>query len=303
MFFFKRKNKPVQAEQAAPDSQSPHIDVLQSGKQHQKLPSVSFSGSVVSTVGCVRTNNEDNYILDGHMNDYSSDHSKVSVSGSDTIGSWHFAGVFDVMGVGDKGEIAAQTTARIFLKATSLINDSSSKSNVDLILRNAFLEANNAIVALRRECNVFGTTGTVLYTNMEEFKIFHLGDSRAYLIRKGDLFQLTYDQTLAQLKVEAGLYSEDDPRAEADKHKLTEFIGKDSTCEHIQPLESQWIAIQKDDRILLCSDGLYSMCSDAEMMQILRQADKIDILVQKLADAACHNGGEDNVTCVIVEIS
>ena len=60
--------------------------------------SFKFSGTVVSDVGCVRTNNEDNYILGKYMNTNSSDHSEVSVSFSDGIGEWQFAGVFDGMG-------------------------------------------------------------------------------------------------------------------------------------------------------------------------------------------------------------
>lgn len=294
MLFFKKKRG-----SAAVPSDKP---CTAPGAIKSEAHGVSFRGCAVSTVGCTRTNNEDNYILDGHMNDHDANHSRVSVSPWDTSGKWHFAGVFDGMGGGDKGEIAAHRAAEIFLKKASQIQDLSTKSDVDLALRSAFLEANNAIVALRGQYNIFGTTGTVLCTNLDEFKIFHLGDSRAYLIRDHKLFQLTYDQTLAQLKIEAGLYQAQDPHAEADKHKLTEFIGKDSTCQHIHPLESQWIPIQAADRILLCSDGLYDMCSEDEIRQILWQNDHAEDQAQKLTEAACRNGGKDNVTCVIAQM-
>lgn len=304
MFFFKKKRRDKSVEAAAASSIAG-----KTGPQAEFRPavtpadSVSFSGSVVSDVGCIRTNNEDNYILGMHMNADSCSHSGFSVSATGQSGHWQFAGVFDGMGGGDKGELASQKTARIFLDTFSRLKEDSAKQNVDLMVRNAFLEANNMIVALQRECNIFGTTGTVLCTDGKEFKIFHLGDSRAYLVREGRLFQLTKDQTLAQMKVDAGLYDENAPQAEADKHKLTEYIGRDWTRENLRPMESQWMPVQKTDRLLLCSDGLYDMCSDAEIEKILQKSSNPKTQVTELTEAARRNGGADNITCIVAAFS
>lgn len=259
-----------------------------------------FSGSAVSDVGCIRENNEDNYLLDMHMNETSADHSAFSVSLSDQSRYWHLAGVFDGMGGGEQGELASRKTARIFLDVLSRFREDSTKANVDRVLEGAFLEANNAIVALQHECNVLGTTGTVVCTNNQEFKIFHLGDSRAYLFRDGKLFQLTRDQTLAQMKIDAGLYDENCPSAESDKHKLTEYIGRDWTQKNLHPVESEWIPIQKTDRLLLCSDGLYDMCSDSEMERLLQKHGNVEAQGKRFIEAARRNGGADNITCVIL---
>ena len=266
-------------------------------------PLYKFSGTVVSDVGCIRTNNEDNYILGKYMNTNSSDHSEVSVSFSDGAGEWQFAGVFDGMGGGEMGELASRDTAIIFLEAVARLGDAPSKTEVDLCLRKAFLQANNRIVDLQKEYKIFGTTGTVLCSNGVEFKLYHLGDSRAYLVRDDELLQLTKDQTLAQMKLEVGMYQEDDPAAEADKHKLTEYIGRDWTRENIKPVESLWIPIEKGDCVLLCSDGLYDMCANEEIAKILWGGDAIKSKVTSLVDKARDRGGEDNITCVLVEFT
>lgn len=285
----------------------PYSTTLINGSDHHSAdpekPCYKFSGTVVSDVGCVRTNNEDNYILGKYMNTNSSDHSEVSVSFSEGAGEWQFAGVFDGMGGGEMGELASRDTAIIFLEAVARLGDAPSKTEVDLCLRKAFLQANNRIVDLQKEYKIFGTTGTVLCSNGAEFKIYHLGDSRAYLVRDDELLQLTKDQTLAQMKLEVGMYQEDDPAAEADKHKLTEYIGRDWTRENIKPVESHWIPIEKGDCVLLCSDGLYDMCANEEIAKILWGGDAIKRKVTSLVDKARDRGGEDNITCVLVEFT
>lgn len=258
----------------------------------------TFSGAVVSDVGCVRANNEDNYVLGKHMNSSSSDHSEVSFSVSGDSCSWQFAGVFDGMGGGEIGEQASLESAQIFLEAFHRLGTCPSKGEVDLCMRNAFLKANNRIVDLQQEYSVLGTTGTVLCTSGTEFKIYHLGDSRAYLFRDNNLVQITKDQTLAQMKIDLGKYHANDPAAKADKHKLTEYIGRDWTREHIKPVESQWLPIQSGDQVLLCSDGLYDMCADTEIAGILRKNDPKNSATA-LVKMACDEGGYDNVTCLV----
>lgn len=259
-----------------------------------------FCGCVVSDVGHRRVNNEDNYVLGKYMNVSCADHSQIQVSVMETGGIWRFAGVFDGMGGGDKGELAAKLTAEVFMETFERLDACTSKAEADLAMRKAFLEANNKIVDLQQKYKIFGTTGTVICTNGMEFKIYHLGDSRAYLLRDGDLFQLTRDQTLAQMKLDAGLYEADDPQVQMDKHKLTEFIGRDWTRENIYPIESDWMAIRDQDCLLLCSDGLYDMCSDGEIRRILLGDETLETAATKLVDAALEHGGDDNITCLLI---
>ena len=109
-----------------------------------------FSGCVISDIGCVRSANEDNYVMCKHMNTDLKEHSEAFVSFPQTPGEWRFAGVFDGMGGGEMGELAAHDTADIFLKAFCGIGKGLSKAGVDSIMQKAFLEANNRIIDLQK---------------------------------------------------------------------------------------------------------------------------------------------------------
>lgn len=300
MFFFKKREKsPIDnIEGRLPEGSISDAAGLQGNAND--VGSKYFAGSALSDVGCVRPNNEDNYILETHINRASSDYSEFSVPQSDPSIRWHLAAVFDGIGGGDCGEVASQKTAQIFLEAIRSLKKDSSKSDIDQAVKAAFLKANNMVLALQKESHVFGTTGTVLCTDCKEYKIYHLGDSRAYLIRDGCFFQLTKDQTLAQMKIDAGLYSADAPEAATDRHKLTEYIGRDWTQKNLRPTESEWSPIRQADRLLLCSDGLYDMCKIEEMEQILRLHGTADMQARALVEAARCNGGADNITCIIL---
>lgn len=259
-----------------------------------------FSGCAISDIGCVRLTNEDNYVIGKYMNTDLKEHSETFVSFPKKFGEWSFAGVFDGMGGGEMGELAAHDAAEIFLKAFYGINKDMSETEVDFIIRKTFLQANNRIIDLQQKYRVFGTTGTIVGSNDLVFKIYHLGDSRAYLFRGNDLFQITKDQTLAQMKIDTGMYREDDSEITADRHKLTEYIGRDKTQKSIKPLESQWLPIQTDDQILLCSDGLYDMCTDEEIAEVLRKDINTETKCTMLINKAREHGGIDNITSVLI---
>lgn len=262
-----------------------------------------FSGIVISDIGCVRPTNEDNYAIYKYMNTDLKPHSEATVILPKTVRDWRFAGVFDGMGGGEMGEFAAHDTAEIFLKAFCMIDKGESKAEVDSMMRKAFLKANNRIVDLQQRYRMFGTTGTIVCSSGLDFKIYHLGDSRAYLFRENDLYRLTKDQTLAQMKIDSGIYRPDHPEAEADRHKLTEYIGRDRTRKNLRPVESHWIPIHPDDNILLCSDGLYNMCTDEEIVEILKKNTAIKEKCAMLINKACEHGGEDNITCMLISLN
>jgi serine/threonine protein phosphatase PrpC len=169
------------------------------------------------------------------------------------------------MGGGKKGEVAARLAAEAFREVAGRLRHIREPEMADRMIRAAFQQANNRVLPLRTECGAYGTTVTVVCTNGSVFKIYSLGDSRGYLLRNRDLFQLTRDHTLAQMKIEAGTYKQDDPQVKKDRNRLTEYIGRDSTGEGIGPEETQWLPLTAGDSILLCSDGLYDMCGNGEI--------------------------------------
>lgn len=254
--------------------------------------------SVVSDRGYVRTNNEDNFLLNGRWKDASAPYAAYNFSA--LPGMWQLAAVFDGISGGAAGESASEAAARVFAAALENMAD---EKTVDLSVTTAFQEANNRILELRQAYWVCGTTGTVLCTDGVKFKIFHLGDSRAYLYRRGQLLPLTRDHTLAQMKLDLGIFQSNVSDFERDCHKLTRYIGQDLTMHHLLPQESPWYAAAPGDEVLLCSDGLYNMCPEQEIIEILdRQLDvqaKTAALVQKAKD----NGGFDNITCLHLAFS
>ena len=262
-----------------------------------------FVGYAVSDVGRVRENNEDNYILGLQLNRESADHSETALAIEAGQNKWYFAGVFDGMGGGDKGVVAARITAETFCGLIRKLPGNASREQTDKVVRNAFLKSNNAIVEMQKRYKVYGTTGTVVGIRSGQFKIYHLGDSRAYFLRDGKVTQLTRDQTLAQLKIDTGIYNRDHPGVQTDKHKLTEYIGRDWTRENIRPVESEWMTVRAGDRLLLCSDGLYDMCSDEQIAGHLGAGSNASAAAKALNQDALCSGGADNVTCIVIMFS
>lgn len=262
-----------------------------------------FSGAAISDIGCTRANNEDNFVFGKNINYECADHCLINVAFSHFSNDWHVACVLDGMGGGEMGEVASSNTAKILLDNLSHIEHAQAKTEVDLILRKVFLEANNQILSLQKEYQILGTTATVLCTNGTEFKVYYLGDSRAYWMRGRELLQITKDQTLAQVKIDAGIYREGDPLTELDKHKLTDYIGRDKSREHLKPEESPWFPIQKGDKILLCSDGLTNMCPNDVLSRILYENASASEAASRMVSTAKANGGTDNITCVVIHFS
>lgn len=257
----------------------------------------------VSDAGCTRLNNEDTYLLFGKVNQNSLNQSQTSVLLPMAKRMVHLAGVFDGIGGGELGEVASKIAAECCRDSVEGISAGLSKEKIDCIIRGAFFEANKRIILLQKKIGFIGTTGTVLLYYGGEFKVYHLGDSRAYLFRNDALYQITKDQTLSNMKIEMGIYPPDDPRVEWDKHKLTHFVGKDGTMKNPELEESEWIPVVRGDQILLCSDGLYGMCSDNEISCVIQRKRSVQETAMDLVSLAKENGGEDNITCVLVKFS
>ena len=253
----------------------------------------SFSGCVISDIGYTRVQNGDNFLFHNHINETYQSRCQLSASEQAHRNTWHLAGVFDGISSCPHFDVAAKTAAKSFRLKTPLIQSRCSKENIDVTLRNTFREVNNHIFNMLQS----GTTATILCTNQTEFKIFHLGDSRAYLFREGKLHQLTRDQTLAQLKIDAGLCAPCGSGHNSDEHILTDYVGREQGG---YPTESSWIRIQEQDHILLCSDGLHQQCSNAEIIEILHNNFTAENQAIELVHLALLNGACDNITCIVL---
>jgi PPM family protein phosphatase len=140
-----------------------------------------------------------------------------------------------------------------------------------------------------------GTTLTVAYSFCKDLFVAHVGDSRAYLFRQGELHQLTCDHTLAQALAARGQIAPEAVAGHRFKHVLTNVLGG-----HAGPVQTeiQHIRLEQGDRLLLCSDGLTDMVSDAQIAHVLSHIQGSDQVCRALVDLALEAGGRDNVTVV-----
>jgi protein phosphatase len=141
-----------------------------------------------------------------------------------------------------------------------------------------------------------GTTLTTAMSAGADLFLFHVGDSRAYLLRQGELHRLTRDHTLAQALADAGRIAPEEVSTHHARHVLTKFIGGhsgrvDAQVEHL--------SLTDGDRLLLCTDGLTEMVADAQIADVLRRIEDADKACQALVDLALEGGGRDNVSVVL----
>ena len=252
-----------------------------------------------SNIGKVRKKNEDNFLVYNHFNKNSELYKSVEYKSKEEDKRWKYFGVFDGMGGGEKGEVASLIAAQIIEEKCSNIEDEIKLEDIDRIIKECFLLANNNII--KYNSNILcGTTGTILVTEGTIFKIYHIGDSRAYLLRDNILTQLTNDQTIAQFKTRAGIYKREEEAPEYEKHQLTEYIGGDNTLCNLSPKESQWMDFFVEDKILLCTDGLYDLCTNETIKQILINNNSPEKITNCLVQCALENGGKDNITCICI---
>jgi serine/threonine protein phosphatase PrpC len=148
-----------------------------------------------------------------------------------------------------------------------------------------------------------GSTVVALRSNHRHYEIAWVGDSRAYLWtytpEGGRLEQLTRDHSYVQMLLESGAISADDLDHHPERNIITQCLGSSELSQvQVDVVQGQW---QKDQWILLCSDGLTDEVDDKTMAQLLYQSGDCEIAVDQLLHAALTNGGHDNVTLQIIE--
>ena len=203
--------------------------------------------------------------------------------------------VADGMGGHENGALASQTAVQGF-RALQLPVD------FDDAVRTAAMrmhEVNDRLVQLRAECAVeqMGTTAVSLVIRRHRFGIVWVGDSRAYVWRRGGLFQLSSDHTHVQDLVDQGILSPGEARDHPMGHVLTRALGVQDTVQ-VDIVED---TIEPGDRFLLCSDGLSGPVDEASMREIVASRPPEEA-VEELIRAAHANGAPDNVTAIVIEV-
>lgn len=149
------------------------------------------------------------------------------------------------------------------------------------------------------EVKGLGATVVVgLYAGDGVLALAHLGDSRAYLMRRGYLERLTSDHSVPEMLFQVGHINRRQLRRHPSRHVLTRHIGN-VDC---PPADAVLLPMQPGDRILLCTDGLTGMLKDREIGTILWETEDGEAACRLLIDRANEAGGRDNITAVIVDV-
>jgi PPM family protein phosphatase len=202
--------------------------------------------------------------------------------------------IADGMGGANAGEVAAALAA----DALRGEGGSGEEAVVDLIQ-----EANRRVYEQAAEDAAksgMGTTMTVALLEDGRVRIGHVGDSRAYLIRDGELSQLTDDHSLVGELVRSGKLAPEDAETHPQRSVITRVLGTDPEVD----VDTITIETRSGDLFLLCSDGLYSMVGNDRILELVeRNRRNLDAAAKALVAAANKGGGDDNITVVAFEIA
>lgn len=172
---------------------------------------------------------------------------------------------------------------------------------VDLVVR-AVKEANRKVHQESREDPAFtgmGTTLTLAGMLEDTLYLAQVGDSRAYLFRRGALVQLTRDQSVVQELLDAGVITEAEARVSPQRNVILKALGTEG---HVDPVVT-FLEMRRGDLVLLCSDGLSGVLSDEEISRTLAGPGSLQDRCTRLVDAANEAGGPDNITVVLAEVA
>lgn len=272
------------------------------------MSDITFKMTAETNVGLVRTNNEDNFIVNPDLSH--KDNWFVPGDAEQVISLGERGCVLvvaDGMGGMNAGEVASEIAVASVKNSFSNIEDYSTiTEDIDRIssfLKKAVVEADAAIKKRLKEdpsTSGMGTTIVVVWVVKTTAHIVWCGDSRAYLFKPDScIIKLTKDHSYVQELVDSGKLDAELAFDHPNSNIITRSLG-DSPSK-AQP-DYACRELQKDDIILLCSDGLCGLCRDEEIAKVMSESDTLDICRDNLIQAALNAGGYDNVTLVLMKM-
>ena len=220
--------------------------------------------------GQVRDSNEDGYVVDRRLQLYA---------------------IADGMGGHRGGEVASATALEALRAAVASGNG----------LGDAITSANAAVFAKAIDDETLagmGTTLTAIVPDTGGVLVGHVGDSRAYLLRDGELRQLTTDHSLVQEFIREGRLTEEQAAVHPQRSIITRALGVEPDVE----VDVYPVPLLAGDRLLICSDGLSTMLRPEDISGLLRRESDPTRAANLLVDAANAAGGEDNITTIVVDV-
>lgn len=252
-----------------------------------------LDAAVCTHEGRVRNNNEDNFYLMGRVREdvsQSRDRAKRRSRAEQAL----FA-VADGMG----GEADGERASLIAVKNLCPCGMEELREVASGCIRQA-----NREICYEIEHNSgrrMGSTLAALYIEKNRAALCNVGDSRGYLLRRGELRQLTEDHTRVRQMVRMGLLTPEQAAVHRDRHILSQNLGIFEDEMILEPWFSETVTLEAGDVFLLCSDGLTDMVTEPEIQAALAGKNAGE-MAARLVELALERGGKDNVTVLVVKV-
>ena len=234
-----------------------------------------------SSVGKVRADNQDSYVLDTLDNGIC------------------YAIVCDGMGGAKGGKTASLTAVNELSGAMEKLSPDMSDNALQSVLLTAIDSVNNSIYTKStsdKELEGMGTTLVAAVLVGDKMLVLNIGDSRCYIIRDDSAIRVTKDHSAVQLLVDSGLLTPSQARNHPNKNIITRALGVEQSVE----CDISVLQIKAGDKILLCTDGITNYIDDLELPFEMMKS--IETIPQRLIELANSRGGADNSTVVVINI-
>lgn len=277
-----------------PQDESERVAVI-SGRSEDTAIAVKVVGR--TDVGLVREHNEDNYLLADlatGSRDPKTFH-EVSTAGM-------LLAVCDGMGGAAAGEVASQMAVDTLYEMMRRSVPAPDRDALARSLMCSIEEAGARIFEAARADRTrrgMGTTATVATLMDKTLFVGQVGDSRAYILRGGELKQITKDQSLVNQLIEAGQLTEDEAEAFEHSNIILQALG---TTEQVN-VDLTFLELRRGDRLLMCSDGLSGLVHGDVIREVLSEQPDLEACCERLIELAKAGGGHDNVTVILAEFT
>lgn len=249
------------------------------------MKTVNFSGK--TDLGCIRTNNEDAFLV---CNIWDDQHV--------------LAVVIDGVGGYEGGEVAAALAQETILEYLKI----NTEGDCLKLIKEAVISANNRIFSERNQNPSLSNMSCVLTASLVELdsmrvNIAHVGDTRIYQYASSHMEKLSHDHSLVGYREEIGDLTEEEAMTHPQRNIISRDVGSCLlTFSDNNYVEVASYPLESKAQLLLCSDGLCDMITSKKMAEVLSQEISVEQKAESLIDEALKAGGRDNVTVVIVDV-
>lgn len=242
--------------------------------------------AILSDVGRVRQNNEDSYLYwEADLDEEFRRKGRLAI-------------IADGMGGYDGG----QEASRLAVETVRAVYDRVFHDDPEAALMEAFVAAHQRIRSYAEEHREFqgmGTTCTALAIVRGQLHFAHVGDSRLYLVRNGEISRLTRDHSYVGKLVESGIVRAEDAETHPQRHILTAALG--SGVEFAADVSPKALSLEQGDTLVLCTDGLWGLVNEREVA-FLADGNGPPEACRELVKMALQRGGPDNITVLVLRV-